>query len=200
MASSAANVCLLLPRFTLTAQSLFQIKRQLDKLGELVIKVTYECDPIPLQKPHLEERVKYLLYHLIKRYELGPGLLFSHVLSSEQKTLNASQVTPQFKEAKAARRPQPPCWADGLLTGVFNTPLKTRAVCSQLVCGGDAAVHAHAPTETPHHQDRRSVHHQSSVCAQFMTSLPAQPLSNALLSVCFVVLGSWLNFQKLIIS
>lgn len=57
-------------RFTLTAQSLFQIKRQLDKLGELVIKVTYECDPIPLQKPHLEERVKYLLYHLIKRYEL----------------------------------------------------------------------------------------------------------------------------------
>ncbi|XP_056884179.1 signal transducer and activator of transcription 4 isoform X2 [Takifugu flavidus] len=52
--------------FTLTAQSLFQIKRQLDKLGELVIKVTYECDPIPLQKPQLEERVKYLLYHLIK--------------------------------------------------------------------------------------------------------------------------------------
>uniref|UniRef100_H3DKH3 Signal transducer and activator of transcription n=1 Tax=Tetraodon nigroviridis TaxID=99883 RepID=H3DKH3_TETNG len=52
--------------FTLTAQSLFQIKRQLDKLGELVIKVTYECDPIPLQKPHLEERVKYLLYHLIR--------------------------------------------------------------------------------------------------------------------------------------
>uniref|UniRef100_A0A671V6U7 Signal transducer and activator of transcription n=1 Tax=Sparus aurata TaxID=8175 RepID=A0A671V6U7_SPAAU len=52
--------------FTLTAQSLFQIKRQLDKLGELVVKVTYECDPIPLQKPQLEERVKYLLYHLIK--------------------------------------------------------------------------------------------------------------------------------------
>lgn len=69
-ASPAARVCLLLLRFTLTAQSLFQIKRQLDKLGELVIKVTYECDPIPLQKPHLEERVKYLLYHLIKRY--GP--------------------------------------------------------------------------------------------------------------------------------
>lgn len=61
------GVWLLLLRFTLTAQSLFQIKRQLDKLGELVIKVTYECDPIPLQKPHLEERVKYLLYHLIKR-------------------------------------------------------------------------------------------------------------------------------------
>lgn len=55
-------------RFTLIAQSLFQIKRQLDKLGELVVKVTYESDPIPLQKPQMEERVKYLIYHLIKRY------------------------------------------------------------------------------------------------------------------------------------
>lgn len=55
-------------RFTLTAQSLFQVKRQLDKLGELVVKVTYESDPIPLQKPQMEERVKYLIYHLIKRY------------------------------------------------------------------------------------------------------------------------------------
>ncbi|XP_070694438.1 signal transducer and activator of transcription 4 [Pempheris klunzingeri] len=52
--------------FTLTAQSLFQIKRQLDKLGELVVKVTYESDPIPLQKPQMDERVKYLIYHLIK--------------------------------------------------------------------------------------------------------------------------------------
>lgn len=52
--------------FTLTVQSLFQIKRQLDKLGELVLKVTYESDPIPLQRPQMEERVKYLLYHLIK--------------------------------------------------------------------------------------------------------------------------------------
>uniref|UniRef100_A0A673AVQ9 Signal transducer and activator of transcription n=1 Tax=Sphaeramia orbicularis TaxID=375764 RepID=A0A673AVQ9_9TELE len=52
--------------FTLTVQSLFQIKRQLDKLGELVLKVTYESDPIPLQKPQMEERVKYLIYHLIR--------------------------------------------------------------------------------------------------------------------------------------
>uniref|UniRef100_A0A8D3BYJ6 Signal transducer and activator of transcription n=1 Tax=Scophthalmus maximus TaxID=52904 RepID=A0A8D3BYJ6_SCOMX len=52
--------------FTLTAQSLFQIKRQLDKLGELVVKVTYESDPIPLQKPQMEDRVKCLIYHLIK--------------------------------------------------------------------------------------------------------------------------------------
>ncbi|XP_053295845.1 signal transducer and activator of transcription 4 isoform X1 [Pleuronectes platessa] len=51
---------------SLTAQSLFHVKRQLDKLGELVVKVTYESDPIPLQKPQLEERVKYLIYHLIK--------------------------------------------------------------------------------------------------------------------------------------
>ncbi|KAG9349418.1 hypothetical protein JZ751_027861 [Albula glossodonta] len=52
--------------FTLTAQSLFQIKRQLDKLGELILKVTYDGDPITQQKPQLEEQVKYLIYHLIK--------------------------------------------------------------------------------------------------------------------------------------
>lgn len=52
--------------FTLTVQSLFQIKRKLDKLGELVLKVTYESDPIPLQRPQMEEQVKYLIYHLIK--------------------------------------------------------------------------------------------------------------------------------------
>ncbi|CAM4601155.1 unnamed protein product [Leuciscus chuanchicus] len=52
--------------FTVTAQSLFQIKRQLDKLGELILKVTYESDPIPLQRPQMEEQVKYLIYHLIK--------------------------------------------------------------------------------------------------------------------------------------
>nr|AMA10948.1 signal transducer and activator of transcription 4 [Acanthogobius hasta] len=52
--------------FTLTVQSLFQLKRQLDKLGELILKVTYESDPIPLQKPQMEEKIKYLIYHLIK--------------------------------------------------------------------------------------------------------------------------------------
>ncbi|XP_061782469.1 signal transducer and activator of transcription 4 isoform X1 [Nerophis lumbriciformis] len=52
--------------FTLTAQSLFQINRQLDKLKELVLKVTYDKDPIPLQTPQMEERVKYLIHHLIK--------------------------------------------------------------------------------------------------------------------------------------
>uniref|UniRef100_H3ADH1 Signal transducer and activator of transcription n=1 Tax=Latimeria chalumnae TaxID=7897 RepID=H3ADH1_LATCH len=29
--------------------------------------VTYEGDPIPLQRPHLEERVKFLIYNLIRR-------------------------------------------------------------------------------------------------------------------------------------
>lgn len=57
-------------RFTLTAQSLFQIKRQFDKLGELILKVTYESDPIPLQRPQMEEQVKYLIYHLIKRWNV----------------------------------------------------------------------------------------------------------------------------------
>ncbi|KAJ8012854.1 hypothetical protein DPEC_G00047200 [Dallia pectoralis] len=52
--------------FSLTAQSLFQMKRQLDKLGELILKVTYESDPIPLQRPQMEEQVKYLLYLLIR--------------------------------------------------------------------------------------------------------------------------------------
>uniref|UniRef100_A0A8C7MBJ1 Signal transducer and activator of transcription n=1 Tax=Oncorhynchus kisutch TaxID=8019 RepID=A0A8C7MBJ1_ONCKI len=52
--------------FTLAAQSLFQMKRQLDKLGELILKVTYASDPISLQRPQLEEQVKYLIDHLIK--------------------------------------------------------------------------------------------------------------------------------------
>jgi signal transducer and activator of transcription 4 len=44
------------------------MKRQLDKLGELILKVTYASDPISLQRPQLEEQVKYLIDHLIKRY------------------------------------------------------------------------------------------------------------------------------------
>lgn len=52
--------------FTLLAQSLFQIKRQLDKLGELTLKVTYDGDPIVQQKPQMEEQLRYLIYHLIK--------------------------------------------------------------------------------------------------------------------------------------
>ena len=46
---------------------MFQIKRQLDKLGELVVKVTYEGDPIPLETPHMAETVRCLVYLVIKR-------------------------------------------------------------------------------------------------------------------------------------
>ncbi|CAB1328402.1 unnamed protein product, partial [Coregonus sp. 'balchen'] len=62
----ASQLNLELMEFTLTAHSLFQMKRQLDKLGELILKVTYESDPIPLQRPQMEEQVKHLIYNLIK--------------------------------------------------------------------------------------------------------------------------------------
>ncbi|XP_007420452.1 signal transducer and activator of transcription 4 [Python bivittatus] len=52
--------------FTLLAESLFQIRRQLEKLNELLIKLTYEGDPIPLQRPHLLERINFLLYSLFQ--------------------------------------------------------------------------------------------------------------------------------------
>nr|XP_028606503.1 signal transducer and activator of transcription 4 isoform X1 [Podarcis muralis] len=52
--------------FTLMAESLFQIRRQLEKLDELLVKLTYEGDPIPLQRPHLLERVNFLLYSLFQ--------------------------------------------------------------------------------------------------------------------------------------
>nr|XP_060636657.1 signal transducer and activator of transcription 4 [Anolis sagrei ordinatus] len=52
--------------FTLLAESLFQIKRQLEKLDELSVKLTYDGDPIALQKPHLLERVNFLLYSLFQ--------------------------------------------------------------------------------------------------------------------------------------
>uniref|UniRef100_A0ABM5ERM9 Signal transducer and activator of transcription n=1 Tax=Pogona vitticeps TaxID=103695 RepID=A0ABM5ERM9_9SAUR len=52
--------------FTLLAESLFQIRRQLEKLDELLFKLTYEGDPISLQRPHLLERVNLLLYSLFQ--------------------------------------------------------------------------------------------------------------------------------------
>lgn len=68
----------------------------------------------------------------------------------------------------------------------FSKWFSNLVVCCQLICGRDAAVHAHAPTETPHHQDRGAVHHQSQVSAHFMTAFPAQLHSNFCLSVCFL--------------
>nr|XP_056717021.1 signal transducer and activator of transcription 4 [Euleptes europaea] len=52
--------------FTLLAESLFQIRRQLEKLDEFLVKLTYEGDSIPLQTPHLLERVNFLLYSLFQ--------------------------------------------------------------------------------------------------------------------------------------
>ncbi|ELK04796.1 Signal transducer and activator of transcription 1 [Pteropus alecto] len=52
--------------FTLLAESLFQLKRQLEKLEEQSTKMTYEGDPIPMQRPHLLERVTFLIYNLFK--------------------------------------------------------------------------------------------------------------------------------------
>ncbi|XP_036401526.1 signal transducer and activator of transcription 4 [Megalops cyprinoides] len=52
--------------FTLTATSLFQIKRHLDKLGEMSQRVSYKGEPIGLQRPQMEEHVKRLISHLIK--------------------------------------------------------------------------------------------------------------------------------------
>ncbi|ELW66589.1 Signal transducer and activator of transcription 1 [Tupaia chinensis] len=52
--------------FTLLAESLFQLKRQLEKLEEQSTKMTYEGDPIPMQRTHLLERVTFLIYNLFK--------------------------------------------------------------------------------------------------------------------------------------
>ncbi|XP_055967774.1 signal transducer and activator of transcription 4 [Sorex fumeus] len=52
--------------FTLLAESFFQLKRQLEKLEEQSSKMTYEGDPIPMQRAHLIERVTFLIYNLFK--------------------------------------------------------------------------------------------------------------------------------------
>ncbi|XP_053327826.1 signal transducer and activator of transcription 4 [Spea bombifrons] len=52
--------------FTLLAESLFQLRRQIQKLDELWTKVTYDGDPIPQQKQYLMERVIFLLLSLFQ--------------------------------------------------------------------------------------------------------------------------------------
>uniref|UniRef100_A0A8C5LAF7 Signal transducer and activator of transcription n=1 Tax=Jaculus jaculus TaxID=51337 RepID=A0A8C5LAF7_JACJA len=52
--------------FTLLAESLFQLRRQLEKLEEQSTKMTYDGDPIPVQRTHLLERVTFLIYKLFK--------------------------------------------------------------------------------------------------------------------------------------
>lgn len=53
--------------FTLLAESLFQVRRQLEKLDELLTRLTYDGDPIPLQRPQLLEKVNFLLYNLFRK-------------------------------------------------------------------------------------------------------------------------------------
>lgn len=57
----------LLCRFTRVAACLFQVREFLDKLDELVDKVSYDNDPIKLRKPGLQQKVDTLLHDLIKR-------------------------------------------------------------------------------------------------------------------------------------
>ncbi|KAM5280202.1 signal transducer and activator of transcription 4 [Ctenodactylus gundi] len=52
--------------FTLLAESLFQLRRQLEKLEEQSTKMTYEGDPIPVQRAHLLERATFLIYGLFR--------------------------------------------------------------------------------------------------------------------------------------
>ncbi|XP_043979370.1 signal transducer and activator of transcription 2 [Gambusia affinis] len=62
------NVCLdqLEKWFTCVAMCLFQVREFLNKLDELVGKMTYENDPIKAQKPALNKRVYALLEDLLK--------------------------------------------------------------------------------------------------------------------------------------
>lgn len=53
--------------FTLLAESLFQVRRQLEKLDELLTRLTYDGDPIPVQRPQLLEKVNFLLYNLFRK-------------------------------------------------------------------------------------------------------------------------------------
>lgn len=58
---------LYLPRFTILAESLQQIRQQLKKLEELEQKFTYEPDPITKNKQVLSDRTFVLFQQLIQR-------------------------------------------------------------------------------------------------------------------------------------
>lgn len=55
-------------RFTQVIECMFQLQKFLQKLDELVGKMTYENDPIPAQKNCLKSKVDTLLTQLIKGY------------------------------------------------------------------------------------------------------------------------------------
>ncbi|XP_064822343.1 signal transducer and activator of transcription 2 isoform X2 [Oncorhynchus masou masou] len=52
--------------FTTEAECLFQVRKFLKKLEELMVKVSYEHDPVKKQKPVLQKRVDSLLTSLLK--------------------------------------------------------------------------------------------------------------------------------------
>lgn len=56
-----------LPRFTIIAESLQQVRQQLKKLEELEQKFTYEPDPITKNKQVLSDRTFVLFQQLIQR-------------------------------------------------------------------------------------------------------------------------------------
>lgn len=55
-------------RFTQIVECMFQLQKFLQKLDELLGKMSYANDPIPVLKPPLKSRVDTLLTNLIKRY------------------------------------------------------------------------------------------------------------------------------------
>lgn len=65
-ASHGARV-LYVPRFTVVAESLQQVRQQLKKLEELEQKYTYEHDPITKNKQGLWDRTFSLFQQLIQR-------------------------------------------------------------------------------------------------------------------------------------
>lgn len=56
-----------LPRFTIVAESLQQVRQQLKKLEELEQKFNYEQDPITKNKQMLSDRTFVLFQQLIQR-------------------------------------------------------------------------------------------------------------------------------------
>lgn len=56
------------PRFTCVAVCLFQVREFLNKLDELVGKVSYNNDPVKAKKPALQTRTDALLNELLKRF------------------------------------------------------------------------------------------------------------------------------------
>jgi len=65
---SVFKLLLAFDRFTQIIECMFQLQKFLQKLDELVGKMSYENDPIPVLKPPLKSRVDTLLTYLIKRY------------------------------------------------------------------------------------------------------------------------------------